>query len=65
MTTEAALDRLLAHLRGHVAELRRLEREGAEPAELADRKRLILGLQERLAYVVRDLLGVPRAAPAG
>jgi hypothetical protein len=63
MTDERTLDRLIAHLRGHVAELRRLEDEGAGPEELAERKRLILRLQERLAYVVRDLLSVQRTSP--
>lgn len=56
MTDERTLDRLIAHLRGHVAELRRREREGADPSELADRKRLILRLQEHLAYAVRDVV---------
>jgi len=46
----------MAHLRAHVAELRRLERAGAAPEEVADRRRLILTLQEHLAYAVRDLL---------
>lgn len=57
MTSERTLDRLIAHLRGQVAELRRREREGASAEELTERKRVILRLQERLAYVVRDLLG--------
>jgi hypothetical protein len=56
MSDERTLDRLTAHLRGQVAELRRLDREGAPPEELAERRRLILRLQERLAFVVRDLL---------
>jgi hypothetical protein len=64
MTDERTIDRLMAHLRTHVAELRRLERAGAAPEEVADRKRLILRLQEHLAYAVRDLLRGPRAAPA-
>jgi hypothetical protein len=63
MTDERKLDRLIAHLRGQVAELRRLEREGADPDQVAERKRLILRLQEHMAYVVRDRLGVPRASP--
>ena len=63
MSDDRTLDRLIAHLRGQVAELRRLEGENAPAAELAERKRLILRLQERLAYVVRDLLGVPRTSP--
>jgi hypothetical protein len=56
MTDERALDRLMAHLRGQVAELRRLERAGAPPEEVAERKRLIVRLQEYLSYAVRDLL---------
>jgi hypothetical protein len=63
MTDERTLDPLIAHLRGQVAELRRLERVGAPAADLVERKRLILRLQERLAYVVRDLLAVQRASP--
>jgi hypothetical protein len=56
MTDERKLDRLVAHLRAHVAELRRLEGEGAEPREVAERRRLILRLQDHLSYAVRDLL---------
>jgi hypothetical protein len=63
MTDERKLDRLIAHLRGQVAELRRLEREGAASDQVADRKRLILRLQQHVAYAVRDLLGVPRTSP--
>jgi hypothetical protein len=59
MTDERKLARLIAHLRAHVAEARRLELEGAEPAEVEERKRLIHRLQEQLAYTVRDLLTVP------
>ena len=62
MTDERTLDRLIAHLRGQVAELRRLERDGAPPDDIAERKRLVLRLQERLAYVVRDLVSVPRTS---
>jgi hypothetical protein len=46
----------MAHLRTHVAELRRLERAGAAPEEVADRKRLISRLQEHLSYAARELL---------
>jgi hypothetical protein len=60
MTEERALDRIIARLRTHVAELRRLEREGGEPRELAERKRVILRLQDHLAHAVRDVVGVPR-----
>jgi hypothetical protein len=56
MNDERTLDRLIAHLRGQVAELRRREREGAAAEELTERRRVIIRLQERLAYVVRDLL---------
>ena len=64
MTDSRTLDRLIAHLRGQVAELRRLEDEGGAPEEIAERKRLILRLQERLAYAVRDVLNPQRVSPA-
>ena len=70
MTDERALESLMAHLRAHVAEARRLELEGADRAEVEERKRLILRLQDQLAYAVRDLLTVngkvhsPRALPS-
>jgi hypothetical protein len=63
MTDQRTLDRLLAHLRGQVAELRRLEDEGAAADDIAERRRLILRLQDRLSYVVRDLLTVQRTSP--
>jgi hypothetical protein len=63
MTDERKLDRLTAHLRGQVAELRRLERDGAAPEQVADRKRLILRLQEHMAFAVRDLMQGPRSSP--
>jgi hypothetical protein len=62
MSDERTLDRLIAHLRGQVAELRRREGEAAPPEELAERRRLVLRLQERLAYVVRDLLTAQRTS---
>jgi hypothetical protein len=65
MTDERTIDRLIAHLRTHVAELRRMERDGARPAELEERKRLILRLQRHLAYSVVDLLNVPRRPRLG
>ena len=64
MTNERTLDRLMTDLRTHVAELRRLEREGAGADEVAGRKRLIVGLQEHVAYAVRDLLSVHRVSPS-
>ena len=63
MTGERTPDRLIAHLRGPLAELRRPQRAGAAPEEVAERKRLILRLQKHFAYTVRDVLGVPRTAP--
>jgi len=64
MTDDRTLDRIMAHLRSQVAELRRLERNRAAPEELADRKRVIMRLQQHLAYAVRDLLNGPGASPA-
>lgn len=64
MTDERTLDRLIAHLRAQVAELRRLERDGAARDEVADRRRLIHRLQEHLAYAVRDLVDGPPASRA-
>jgi len=63
MNDERRIDRLIAHLRGQVTELRRLQRQGAADEDVAERKRLILRLQEHLAYAVRDLLDPPRASP--
>lgn len=56
MTDERTLDRLIAHLRAHVAELRRMERDGAAAEDVAERKRLVMRLQDQLAYVVRELV---------
>jgi hypothetical protein len=60
MTDERKLERLIAQLREQVAELRRLEREGAPQEEVGGRRRLIARLQDQLAYAVRDLLDPPR-----
>jgi hypothetical protein len=65
MTDERTLDRLIAHLRAHVAEARRLELEGADQTEIDERKRLVLRLQQQLAYAVCDLLTVDRKTPPG
>jgi hypothetical protein len=64
MTDDRTIDRLMAHLRGQVSELRRLERAGAAPEEVAVRKRVILRLQETLSYAVRDLLSGSRPSAA-
>ena len=64
MTDERTLDRLIAHLRAHVAELRRLKQEGADRAEVEERERLVVRLQDHLAYAVRDVVTMPRTSPA-
>jgi hypothetical protein len=64
MSDDRVLDRLIAHLRTHVSELRRLEREGAGPDELAERRQLIAQLQSRLAYAVRNVLNSHQASAA-
>jgi hypothetical protein len=65
MSDERTIERLLAHLRAHVAELRRMERDGAEPEQVEERRRLIQRLQRHLAYSVVDVLGVPRRPRLG
>jgi hypothetical protein len=56
---ERMLERITTHLRVQVAELRRLERTGAAPGELEER-RLIARLQTHLAGLVRRALAPPR-----
>jgi hypothetical protein len=65
VTDARKVDRLIAHLRSHVAELRRLERDGAPAQEVEERKRLIGRLRQILAYSVVDLLEVPRRPQLG
>jgi hypothetical protein len=65
MTDQRGVERLIAHLRAHVSELRRMERDGAPGEEVEERKRLILRLQRHLAYSVVDLLGIPRRPRMG
>ena len=60
MTDKRKLERLIAELREQVAQLRRLEREGAPREEVSGRRRLIARLQDHLAHTVRDLLNPPR-----
>jgi hypothetical protein len=60
MTDQHTLERVIAHLRTHVAELRRGERAGAPLEELEDCRRLILRLQQHLAHSIVDALGGPR-----
>jgi hypothetical protein len=64
MSDQRTVNRLIALLRRHVADLRRMEREGADPSEVEQRKRLISRLQTRLADTVRDLLSDQRPSPA-
>jgi hypothetical protein len=64
MTDERTVDRLLAHLRAQVAEARRLELEGADPAEVQEHRLVVFRLQQQLAYAVRDLL-TPKPRPPG
>jgi hypothetical protein len=65
VTDARKVDRLIAHLRSHVAELRRMERDGAPPREVQERKRLIQRLRQILAYSVVDLLEGPRRPHLG
>ena len=65
MTDERTLDRLMAHLRAQVAEARRRELQGADRTEVEERRRLIMRLQQQLAYAVRDLLTVDPRDRAG
>jgi hypothetical protein len=54
------------HLRAHVAALRRLENQGANPLDLEERKLLITRLQTYLAGAIRDRLSDPsRQASSG
>jgi hypothetical protein len=64
MSGDRMLDRLIAHLRTHVAELRRMEREGADARELEERRLLIARLQNHLAEAVGDVLGSHQASAA-
>jgi hypothetical protein len=59
VTDERKLERLIAQLREQVAEVRRLEREGAPQEEVSTQRRLIARHQDDLAYAVRDVLNSP------
>jgi hypothetical protein len=50
------LDRVFAHLRAQVAELRHLESAGAKQEDLEEHRALVGQLQEHLAEVVRTTL---------
>jgi hypothetical protein len=60
MSNERRLDRLIAHLKAQVAELRRLEGDGARAEDLEERRRLVRRLQGHLAAAVMDVLEPPR-----
>jgi hypothetical protein len=62
MTDQRPLDPLIGHLRAHIDELHRLEAAGAEP-EVTELKRLIVRLQNQVAYAVRDLVDGTKTSP--
>jgi hypothetical protein len=62
---DRALDRITTHLRAHVTELRRLERAGASPSEIQERREVIARLQTHLARLVRSTLAPRRATGPG
>jgi hypothetical protein len=64
MSNDRMLDRLIAHLRTHVAELRRLEGDGADARELEERRQLIERLQKHLGEAVREVVTHGQAAAA-
>ncbi|HWF73863.1 MAG TPA: hypothetical protein VG186_10995 [Solirubrobacteraceae bacterium] len=47
--SDRTLERITAHLRAHVTELRRLERAGAAKGELEERREIIARLRSYLA----------------
>jgi hypothetical protein len=59
VTDPRKLELLIAQLREQVAEVRRLEQEGAPQEQVSGRRRLIARQQDDLAYAVRDLLNSP------
>jgi hypothetical protein len=59
LTDERTINRVVDHLRAHVAELRRLENQGADPHDLEERKLLVTRLHTYLAGAVRDRVSEP------
>lgn len=55
------LERVTAHLRVNVAELRRLERDRAPSGQIDERRRVVSRLQAQLAELVKGALGPPRS----
>jgi hypothetical protein len=56
MTADPAPEHVIARLRVRVAELRRLERDGAPAGELRRQRMIVNRLQSRLADAVRERL---------
>jgi hypothetical protein len=61
---DRSLERITTHLRAHVAELRRLERAGAAPGEIEERRAVIARLQGQLAGLVKAAV-TPARDPVG
>jgi hypothetical protein len=61
---EPTLERTVAHLRAHVAELHRLEQARAAPAELEKRRELIARIQTASVVSNPEHAGFGRAAQA-
>jgi broad specificity phosphatase PhoE len=59
LTDDRSINRVVDHLRAHVAELRRLENQGADPHDVEERRLLITRLQTYLAGAVRDRVSEP------
>ena len=64
MTDERAIERLIVHLRAQVAELRRMERDGASTRDIEQSRRMVLRLKGYLADAVVELVSAPPAALA-
>jgi hypothetical protein len=64
VTDERAIERLIVHLRAQVAELRRMERDGASTRDIEQSRRMVLRLKSYLADAVVELVSVPPVALA-
>jgi hypothetical protein len=62
MTDERTLQRLIVHLRAQVAELRRMERDGASVEDIEQSRRSIARLKGYLADAAVELLSAPQTA---
>jgi hypothetical protein len=61
VTDERAIERLIVHLRAQVAELRRMERDGASSRDIEQSRRMVLRLKGYLADAVVELVSAPPA----